>query len=540
MKKNLKNMLCIFMAVSMLLLAGCGNSAAGTGAAGTSASETSAVSAGSPESQKTGEESTAPVQTAGTENQGEKVVRINVGSEPDSLDPWMSAATDTEAIFMNVFEGLVRFDEAGSIIPGLAESWDISDDSLTYTFHLRKNVTFHNGSPMTAEDVIYTYENLSGLNGEKAISSKFSSITNLEAPDDYTVVMTLSDVNAAFLQFNKIAVLPKGYEEQAAAPVGTGPFRFVEYVPGQKVVLEKNTEYYDESHMPMIDRAEIYIMTDESAVVTALQSGQLDIAGVSAENAEILSGEFDIYNSPQNMVQIFALNNSVKPFDNVKVRQAISYVIDKQQVIDGVFGGYATELYSNFSPVMGTYYNDQLADTYTVDIEKAKELLTEAGYGDGFSMTITVPANYQKHIDTAQIIVEQLKQVNITAEIQLIEWAAWLEDVYTNAQYQTTIVGLTGKLDPNDVLGRYTTTYAKNFFKYANPAYDGLIEKAIKETDETVRAEYYKECQKILTEDAAAVWICDPNLTVASRKDLKGYTFYPVGFMDFSKMYYED
>ena len=107
----------------------------------------------------------------------------------------------------------------------------------------------------------------------------------------------------------------------------------------------------------MIDRAEIYIMTDESAVVTALQSGQLDIAGVSAENAEILSGEFDIYNSPQNMVQIFALNNSVKPFDNVKVRQAISYVIDKQQVIDGVFGGYATELYSNFSPVMGTYYN---------------------------------------------------------------------------------------------------------------------------------------------------------------------------------------
>ena len=127
MKKNLKNMLCIFMAVSMLLLAGCGNSAAGTGVAGTSASETSAVSAGSPESQKTGEESTAPAQTAGTENQGEKVVRINVGSEPDSLDPWMSAATDTEAIFMNVFEGLVRFDEAGSIIPGLAESWDISD-----------------------------------------------------------------------------------------------------------------------------------------------------------------------------------------------------------------------------------------------------------------------------------------------------------------------------------------------------------------------------------------------------------------------------
>lgn len=473
-------------------------------------------------------------------NQEAKVVRINVSSEPDSLHPWMSAATDTESIFMNVFEGLVGFDENGGVIPGLAKNWEISEDNLTYTFYLRDNVKFHNGKPLTAEDVLYTYENLSGLNGEKAISSKFASITSMEAPDDYTVVITLSHVNAAFLQFNKIAVLPNGYEDQATFPVGTGPFRFVEYVPGQKVVLEKNQDYYEESRMPKIDRAEVYIMSDESAVVSALQSGQLDIAGVTAENAEMLSSEFDIYNAPQNMVQIFALNNKVEPFHDVRVRQALNYVVDKQQVIDGVFGGYATELYSNFSPVMEAYYNDTLAEVYSVNLEKAKVLLEEAGYGDGFSMTITVPANYQKHIDTAQIIVEQLKQVNINAEIQLIEWGTWLEHVYTNAQYQSTIVGLTGKLDPNDVLGRFTTTYAKNFFQYSNPAYDELIEKALTETDESVREEYYKECQKILTEDAVAVWICDPNLTVATRKDLKGYTFYPIGFMDFSKMYYED
>ena len=164
--------------------------------------------------------------------------------------------------------------------------------------------------------------------------------------------------------------------------------------------------------------------------------------------------------------------------------------------------------------------------------------MAEAGYADGFDITITVPSNYQKHIDTAQILIEQLKEIQVNATIQLVEWAAWLEDVYTNAQYETTIIGLTGKLDPNDVLGRYASDYAKNFFKYSNSEYDELITEALTASEED-RISIYKECQKILTEDAAAVWICDPNQVLAVRSDLKGYTFYPVGYIDFSKLYYE-
>lgn len=466
------------------------------------------------------------------------VVRATIGSEPDNLNPWLSAATDTEAVFQNVFEGLVRYDSEGAIIPGLAESWEISDDGLTYTFHLRNDVIFHNGKKFTAADVIYTYENLSGLNGEKALSSKFSSITNLEAPDDYTVVMTLSNANAAFLQFTKVAVLPEGYDAQETNPVGTGPFVFSEYVPGQKIVLEKNEDYYEESRMAKIDEADIYIMTDESAIVSALMSGQLDVGSISAENADVLGDDFEILSSPQNMVQIWALNNKIEPFQDVRVRQAFSYVTDKQQVIDGVFDGYATELYSNFSPVMAVYYNDELSDVYTHNVEKAQELMAEAGYADGFDITITVPSNYQKHIDTAQILAEQLKDIHVNATLKLVEWATWLEDVYTNAQYETTIIGLTGKLDPNDVLGRYASDYPKNFFGYSNPEYDELIKAALTAPDEE-RVSIYKECQKILTDDAAAVWICDPNQIVAVRSDLKGYTFYPVGFLDLSSLYYE-
>ena len=480
------------------------------------------------------------------------VVRINMESEPDNLDPWLSAASDTEAVFHNVFEGLVLFDETGALIPGLAESWDISDDGLTYTFHLRDDVTFHNGKAFSAEDVVYTYESLSGLGGEEALSSKFKNLTSVEAVDDYTVTMTLAEADAAFLQYTRVAVLPKGYEDQSSAPVGTGPFVFEKYVPGQMVVLEKNEDYYDESRMPKIDDLGGDVAGggeavgplnegagDDSAVLTALQSGQLDAGIVYADSADYLTGDFTVNSSPQNMVQLFALNNSVEPFDDVRVRQAFEYAVNKDQIIDGVFAGYATELYSNFSPVMSYFYNDELEDVYTYDVEKAKELLAEAGYENGFDITITVPSNYQKHVDTAQVIAQQLKQINVNATIEPVEWGQWLEQVYTNADYQTTVVGLTGKLDPNDILGRYVSDYAKNFMKYNNPDYDKLIEEAKTASDEE-RVELFKECQKMLTDDAAAVWICDPNAIAVTRSDLKGYTFYPVSFIDLSKLYYEE
>ena len=490
--------LVLALALAVATFAGCTNTNGSSTSGGSSASESSS-------------------QTSETSGGEATVVRMNIGSEPDSLDPWQSAASDTEAIMHNVFEGLVLYDETGAIIPGIAESWDISEDGLTYTFHLREDVTFHNGQPLTSADVLYTYNNLAGMGGEKAVSSKFENVESFEATDDYTFVIKLKEASAGFLSLNIIAILPEGYE----------------------VVLEKNPDYYDEDRMAQVDRVEFYIMTDSAAVVSALQSGTLDIASVGADDAAVLEGQYDIYNSPQNMVQIFAMNNSVAPFDDVRVRQAINYAIDKDQIIDSVFGGYATKLYTNFSPVMGVYYNEELEGSYDTDVEKAKELLKEAGYEDGFEFTITAPANYQAHIDTAQIIAQQLQQVGITANIETMEWATWLEDVYGNAQYEATIVGLTGKLDPDAVLGRFKTTYPKNFFKFSNEEYDQLITSALTEQDEQTRIDDYKRCQEILTEQAAAAFISDPNLVVACRKDLKGYTFYPVTFHDMTKLYYE-
>lgn len=530
-----KRILSLVLALTLMVaaFAGCGGNGGSSSEGSSTSSSASAGDSSASSSSEAGSNETA-------ESNGEEtVVRMNIGSEPDSLDPWQSAASDTEAIMHNVFEGLCLYDENGEIIPGLAESWDISEDGLTYTFHLRQGVTFHNGDAFDSADVLYSYNNFAGLDGNEAVSSDYEIVESVEAPDEYTFVVHLSEPSASFLSVNIDSILPEGYDDQAANPVGTGPFKFVEYTPSQRIVLEKNDDYYDESRMAQIDRVEFYIMTDAAAVVSALQSGTLDIASVSADDAAVLEGQFDIYNSPQNMVQIFALNNEFEPFSSLEVRQAINYCIDKDQIIDSVFGGYATKLYTNFSPVMATYYNSDVEGSYDTDVAKAQELMAQAGYADGFEFTIKVPANYTAHVDTAQIIAQQLQQINITVNIETIEWATWLEDVYTNASYEGTIIGLTGKLDPDAVLGRFESSYARNFYNYSNPEYDQLINDSITELDEQKRIDNYKQCQQILVDDAVGVYICDPNLVVASRTDLKGYTFYPVTFHDMTKLYYE-
>lgn len=468
------------------------------------------------------------------------VVRTTISAEPDNLDPYLSAAADTKTIMNNVFEGLMGFDAAGECIPRLAKSVEISDDGLTYTFILKPNITFHNGKLLTIEDIIYSYEKLSGLNEGKPLSSKFDNLTAIHKIDNETVQFVLSKPSSAFLVACTEPVVPLDYTNQGIKPVGTGPFCFDEYTPGQKVVLTANTNYYDSSHRAKINAIEFHIMTDPSSILMALKSGDLDIAQVDSINAPLLKDQFTIHSSAQNMVQLLAMNNSKAPFDNKKVRQAINYAIDKDMIIEGAVNGYGTKLYTALSPMMSFWCND-LSQTppYTYDITKAKALLKEAGYPNGFSMTLKVPSNYPIHVDTAQMIQQQLKPLGITVNISLVEWAQWLETVYKNGDYEATVVALSGKLDPHDILIRYESTYSKNFYHFSNKTYDELLAKALIEVDTGKRKVLYDEAQKLLASEAVAVYIMDPHLIMASVPNLKGYTPYPVSFFDASTLYYE-
>lgn len=485
-------------------------------------------------------ESKSTVQNVARTKAETDILRTNMISEPDSLDPWKSAASDTSAVMQNVFEGLLRYDTDAKILPGLAQSWKLSDDRLTYTFQLNKGVKFHNDHDLTAEDVVYTYQHLAGLDGNKAVAVRYSQIAAVKAINDYEVAITLKKPSAQFPALAAMGmILPKGYDKQAEHPIGTGPYKFVSYTPGQKIVLAKNESYFDQTRAAKIPKVEIHVIHDQATVISALQSGQLDLARLMSFNSlDVLNKDFNIMKSPSNMVQLLGLNNSVTPLNKLEVRQAINYAIDKKAVIDGVFSGFATELHSNFSPVMKEYYNERLDAYYSYDPEKAKDLLQKAGLLNGFTLNIKVPSNYTMHMDAAQIIAEQLSAVGIKAKIIPVEWATWLEEVNSKANYEATIISLTGKLDPADVLGRFSTSYKRNFTKFRNKEFDELIDRASTESDNEKRVEMYRECQEILAKEAGSVFICDPNIVMAVRKDIQGYKFYPVSFLDLAAISY--
>lgn len=240
-----------------------------------------------------------------------------------------------------------------------------------------------------------------------------------------------------------------------------------------------------------------------------------------------------------NLVQAMYLNHAEKPFDDVRVRQALCYAIDRQQILDLAFDGYGSLIGSSMYPAFGKYFDEELTRYYTHDVEKAKALLADAGYPGGFSMAITVPSNYQPHIDTAQVIVEQLKQVGITAEIQLVEWGSWLSDVYAGRQYQATVVGVDAStMTARALLERFTSTAGNNFINYNNAEYDAFFQEAITAADDAAQTAAYKQAEANLTENAANVYIQDLADLVAVRKGLEGVRFYPIYVLDLSGVRY--
>ncbi len=475
-----------------------------------------------------------------TANDGEEVLRMNISSEPDSFFPWKSASADSEALWRNIFEGLMSFDKNGKIVPCLAEKVVQSDDGLTYTFSLRKGVFFHNGKEFTSSDAEFSYKNMAGLDGFKPTSAKLGAVKSVRSNGKYEFIVEMKEANPSFLLAAISVILPEGYDGQEAHPLGTGPYEFVEYAQNQKLVLKKNENYWNKGAAAKIPNVEVYIITDESATISALQSGQLDVATmVSQANAKALKGQFVNHGFPHNLVQILGMNNKVKPFDDIRVRKAVAAAVNKKEIIDGVFGGNAIELYSNFSPVLREYYNDSLENENPFDLKKASRLLAEAGYKNGFDITITVPANYQYHMDTAQIIAAQLAKIKIRCIINPVEWATWLDQVYTKFNYEMTIIGFSGKIDPADILRRYYSTYNRNFTRFYDDDFDKNFVAATKELDHEKQVAFYKECQRILAEESPAVFIADPEQSYLAEPRVRGIAGYPLLFHNFAEWYFE-
>lgn len=473
-------------------------------------------------------------------------VVVGIQQDIDSLDPHKAVSAGTKEILFNIFEGLVKPDENGNLISAVASDYTISQDGLVYTFTLRDNVKFHNGSLVTAEDVKYSLERVSGLLDGTALISTLSTarggIQKVDILDEKTVQVTVGSANTELIYSFVAAIIPKGSGEEAAAtPVGTGPFSYVSYKPQEGIVLAKNPEYW-QAGLPYLDEVNFKIVGSAETALMELQGGNIQIfAYLTDSQAQVLrdSGNFSVESSPSEVVQALFLNNAEKPLDNVKVRQAICYALDKDEIDGFVGGGTGTFISSAMLPTLKDYYVD-LNDTYgnKANVEKAKELLKEAGYADGFDLTITIPSNYEFHMQTGQVVVEQLKAVNINATIQAVDWNTWLNDVYTGRKYTATISGLTCDLTPGYLLNRFQTDSKKNFINYANAQYDEIYLKAQAELDQTKKADYYKQLQRLLCEDAGTAFLQVPANMTAISKELAGYKFYPVYVQDMSTVFY--
>ena len=457
----------------------------------------------------------------------------------DSLDPHKTVKAGTREVMFNVFEGLMKPTPDGDLTPAIAESYTVSEDRKTYTFTLREGVKFHNGDTVTAEDVIWSIERCAAATETGIVQVEaFSVIQAIETPDDKTVAITISEASNEFISYMTTAILPADYDKQDTDPVGTGPFKFVSRTAQDSVVLEKFDGYWGTP--AQLDKVTLKIMENADSLMMSLQSGAIDLcAHLTSTQVAQLEKDFNVAEGTMNLVQAMYLNNAVAPFDDVRVRQALCYAVDKQEIIDLAFDGYGSPIGSSMYPAFGKYFDDSLTNYYTKDVEKAKALLAEAGYPDGFDMTITVPSNYKPHMDTAEVLVQQLAQIGVNATIEPIEWESWVSDVYAGRQFQSTVVGVDAStMTARALLERFTSDYGKNFINYNNAEYDALFQQTLTAYDDAEQTAIYKQMLANLTENAANVYIQDLADLVAVRKGVEGVTFYPIYVLDLANLHY--
>lgn len=457
----------------------------------------------------------------------------------DSLDPHQTVAAGTREVLFNIFEGLVKPNSDGEMIPAVAEKYELSEDGTTYTFTLRDGVKFHNGQTVTAEDVVYSINRCAAVpeGQEKPLVAAFSAVRSVEALDEKTVTVTIAQRDLEFISYMTAAIIPASYADQATAPVGTGPFRFVSRTPQENFIMERFEDYWGTP--AWLDKVTYKICENADALVMNLNGSSIDLcAHLTSAQAAQLNSNFKVLEGTMNLVQAIYLNNQAKPFDNQLVRQALCYAIDRQGIMDMVADGHGTAVGSSIYPAFTKYFLPELVDKYPHSVEKAKELLAQAGYPNGFDMTISVPNNYQPHMDTAEVVAEQLREAGIRVTIQPVEWSTWLDTIYNGRQFQATVVGVdAANMTARAMLERFTSDYAKNFINYSSPAYDALFQQAINATDEATQTDLYKQMETMLADTAANVYIQDLSDLVAMRQDLGGLKFYPIYVLDLSTVY---
>ncbi len=447
-------------------------------------------------------------------------ITLGMQLEPPNLDPTAGAAgAIDEVVYANVFEGLTRYNPDGTISPGLAERWDISEDGLVYTFHLRAGVRFHDGTDLTAEDVKFSLDRARDETSTNAQKALFAGIADVTVVDPLTVRVTLSAPSGAFLTNmawgDAVIVAPGTAETNATTPVGTGPFRFARWVQGDRVELERNADYWGAA--PSLERVTFRFISDPTAAFAAMMAGDLDAFPVfpAPENLAQFEADprFEVIVGSTEGETILAMNNGVPALADPRVRQAIAHAIDRQEIIDGAMFGYGTPIGTHFAPHNPDYVD--LTGLSPHDPDKARALLAEAGHASGLTLSLKLPPPaYARR--GGEIIAAQLREVGIETEIENLEWAQWLEQVFRGKDFDLTIVSHTEPMDIN--------IYARPdyYFQYDNPDFQELMAELDVIADPAVRSDLLRQAQTMIAEDHVNAYLFQLAKTGVAKAGIKG------------------
>jgi len=460
------------------------------------------------------------------------ILRIAYSTDPQGLDPQKTSAVATFNITGNIYDTLLAITPDWQIQPRLAESYTISPDGMEINFKLKKGVKFHNGREMKAPDVKFSFERLKGEGSPKA--ADYANIKQIDVIDDYTVKFTTATLDVELVKafcYPWTAIVPsEAADKLQTNPVGTGAYKFVEWIPQQQVMLTRNDDYF-------MDKAKIkdlgfVLIPDATSQLAALRVGDVDITEITGNQVKTVQENpaLKVYTEPMNATQLLALNMENKALSDVRVRQAIAKAINKDDIINTVVWGYGNKVGSHLPINYPDYVDTNSVMPY--DPEGAKKLLADAGYGQGLKLELTLPKSYQIHVDTGQIIADQLSKVGITADIKIIEWGQWLSEVYTNKKYDMTVVALSGRLDSRYFLKRYRSN-SKDFVSLITGDVDQLLDQAGKETDVAKRKEIFKQIQFILAEKLPAVYIQTPHKIFGLTKKVEGFRIYPIDIYEY-------
>ncbi|MDB5541923.1 MAG: transporter substrate-binding protein [Devosia sp.] len=432
-------------------------------------------------------------------------VKVGLVLEPPSLDPTAEAAAAVdEVVYSNVFEGLTKFAADGSIVPGLAKSWDISPDGLTYTFHLVEGAKFHDGTDFNADDVKFSLDRINAegsLNAQKAL---YASIASVDVVDPATVKLTLKQPDGNLIYNlawgDAVIVAPESADNNKTNPIGTGPFSFKDRIEGDSITLEKNQSYWGTP--AKLEGATFKFIADPTAAFAALQAGDVD----SFPNFPAPETVAQFENDPRFRVvigstegeTILSMNNAKPPLDNIKVREAIAHAIDRKAVIDGAMFGYGTPIGTFMSPANPDYVDLTAQSNY--DPEKSKALLAEAGVTD-LTLSLKLPPVEGYARRGGEIIASQLAAVGIKTETTNLEWAQWLSEVFTDKNYDLTIVSHT---EPNDIGIFARPDY---YFNYKNADFDRIIADLSVTSDPAKRSELLKAAERKLADDYVVAFL---------------------------------